>query len=198
MEMDYMTRIAIVQGHPDPAPERFCRALAHAYAEAARAAGHEVRVIDIAALDFPVLRTRSAWESEPPPAAIAAAIEDLKWSGHIAIFFPLWLGAPPALLKAFLEQVMRPGGAFRYRPKGLPEKLLGGRSARVVVTMGMPGFFYEVFYRAHAIRALERNVLGFVGIHPVRRTVVGAVEAKSGKGRAEALATMHRLGRSAR
>ena len=43
------------------------------------------------------------------------------------------LGDVPALLKAFFEQVGRPNFAFRYREKGLPEKLLKSRSARVVV-----------------------------------------------------------------
>ena len=193
-----MKRIAIIQGHPDPAPERFCRALAAAYAKAAEWAGHEVRTIDVTTLDFPLLRTRADWESAAPPPAVAAAQRTLAWSGHVVIVFPLWLGALPALLKAFLEQVLRPGFAVRYRTNGMPVKLLKGRSARIVVTMGMPGFFYEAFSRAHSIRSLERNVLSFVGVDPVARTVVGAIEAKSGKGRARALATMRRLGREAR
>ena len=189
-------RIALVQGHPDPSPERFCRALAQAYARGAAEAGHEVRIVDVAGLDFPVLRTRADWESLPPSAPIAAAQETVAWSEHVVFFFPLWLGALPAHLKAFLEQLMRPGFAFRYRTKGLPEKLLKGRSARVVVTMGMPGFFYEVVYRAHSIRSFERNILAFVGIGPVHRTIVGAVESGGEKGHARWLARLEKLGRA--
>jgi len=55
------------------------------------------------------------------------------------LLFPLWLGDMPALLKGFLEQVARPGFAFAVeRDSPLISKLLAGRSARVVVAMGMP------------------------------------------------------------
>jgi putative NADPH-quinone reductase len=81
----------------------------------------------------------------------------------------------PALLKGFLEQVMRPGVAFAYEPNGLPRKLLGGRSARIIVTMGMPAFVYRWYFMAHGLRALERNILNFVGIKPVRESLFGSV-----------------------
>jgi putative NADPH-quinone reductase len=49
--------ILIVDGHPDRSEERFCHALAAAYAEGARQSGHDVRGITIAKLDIPVLRS---------------------------------------------------------------------------------------------------------------------------------------------
>ena len=109
------------------------------------------------------------------------------------ILYPLWLGDVPALLKAFLEQVMRPGFALRYREKGFPEKLLKGRSARIVVTMGMPAFFYKHFYGAHSVKSLERNILKFVGIKPVARMILGGVEG-SEEQRNEWLSEMEALG----
>jgi putative NADPH-quinone reductase len=83
----------------------------------------------------------------------------------------------PALLKAFLEQVFRPDFVFRYGDRTMPEKLLTGRSARVIVTMGMPRAFYELFYRAHSVKSLGRNILKFVGIGLVKHTIVGCAEA---------------------
>lgn len=71
---------------------------------------------------------------------------------------------------------MRPGFAFRYREGGLPEKKLKGRTAHIVVTMGMPAVFYRVFYGAHSLKSLERNILKFVGIAPSRRSIIGNVE----------------------
>lgn len=192
-----MSRIVIVQGHPDPAPERFCRALAAAYEEGARAAGHEVRAIEVTSLDFPVLRRREDWESGPPPAALVGARELIARADHVVIVFPLWLGDVPALLKAFLEQLMRPGFAFRYRKRGMPEKLMRGKSARIVATMGMPGFVYEWFFRAHSVRSLERNILGFVGFGPVRRTLIGQVEGDRRRNAAW-IARMRALGAAAR
>ena len=83
----------------------------------------------------------------------------------------------PALLKAFFEQVARPGFAVGAASKGRPgRKLLGGRSARIVVTMGMPAFVYRWYFGAHSVKSLERNILRFAGIAPVRRSLVGLVE----------------------
>jgi putative NADPH-quinone reductase len=169
-------RILIVDGHPDPDRSRFVHALAERYAEGAAAACHHVRRIEIAMMGIDPLTSRRAWEEGAAPPAIAAAQEDILWAEHIVLLYPLWLGDVPALLKAFFEQVMRPGFAFRYREGGLPEKKLKGRSAHIVVTMGMPALLYRTFYGAHSLKSLERNILKFVGIAPVRRSVIGNVE----------------------
>jgi putative NADPH-quinone reductase len=187
-------RIVIIDGHPDPAPKRFIHALADAYALGASAGDHEVRRISVAELDFPLLRSPDEWEHGPPPPAIAQAAEAIAWAEHVVLLYPLWLGDVPALLKGFLEQVARPGTAFRYRAKGMPEKLWAGRSARIIVTMGMPGVLYRLFYRAHSLKSLERNILKFVGIAPVAATVIGMVEG-SAERRAEWLENVHHLGR---
>ena len=173
-----MTRIVLIQGHPDPVATHFGHALASAYARAAENAGHQVRRIDVARLDFPLLHSAAAWK-DPPCKAIRESQEALAWAEHIALFFPLWLGDMPAVLKGFFEQVLRPGFAFAEPVKGrLPRKLLAGRSARIVVTMGMPALFYRVYYRAHSVASLRRNILQFCGISPVRTTLIGMVEAK--------------------
>ncbi|MCD2339949.1 NAD(P)H-dependent oxidoreductase [Ideonella azotifigens] len=169
-------RILIIQGHPDPAGGHFGHALAEAYASGACAAGHEVRVIDVAALDFPLLRTKHAWEQGALPPALLPAQQGVQWAQHLVFFFPLWLGGMPALLKGFLEQVARPGFALALPGTPGPRQLLKGRSARVVVTMGMPAPLYRWFFAAHDVKALERNILGFVGISPVRRSLIGMVE----------------------
>lgn len=169
-------RILIIDGHPDPDRGRFVHALADHYADGAAVGGHEMRRIDIAAMNLSPLTSRTDWEEREPPAAIRSAQEAIGWAEHIVILYPLWLGDMPALLKAFFEQVLRPGFAFRYREGGLPEKKLKGRTAHIVVTMGMPALFYRTFYGAHSLKSLERNILKFVGITPVRRSIVGNVE----------------------
>ena len=104
----------------------------------------------------------------------------------------------PGLLKAFIEQLLRPGFAFAYQEKGFPKKLLAGKSAHVVVTMGMPGFFYRWYYRAHSLKSLERNILNFVGIKPVRASVIGMIGERPAKHRKQWLEKMRALGRDAR
>jgi putative NADPH-quinone reductase len=167
-------RILLIQGHPDASQHHFCHALEDAYARGAEAAGHELRRINVTSLDFPLLRSQQEWENGSLPPVLAPAQEAIKWAEHMVLFFPLWLGDMPALLKGFLEQVARPGFAFSREGKNpLANKGLTGRSARVVVTMGMPALVYRWYFRAHSVKSLERNILGFVGIAPVNETLIG-------------------------
>jgi len=192
-------RITIVQGHPDPAGGHYGHALAHAYASGAEAARHEVRTIAVAELEFPLIRTRKEWEGELYPDAIRRAQDAIRWANHLVILYPLWLGSMPALLKAFLEQVMRPGLAFSKVEAGKSwKKLLTGRSARIVVTMGMPALVYRWYFGAHSLKSLERNILGFVGIGPIRETLIGLVESCSAAKREKWLEKLHALGRAGR
>ena len=188
-------RILIVDGHPDPGGH-FVHALVAAYREAAVAAGHEVRAIEIATLDFPLLRSPEDFQKGRASAVILAAQQNIAWADRLAIFYPLWLGSMPALTKAFFEQCLRPGFAFGpARGRGLPQQKLKGRSARVVVTMGMPTLFYKWYYRSHSLKSFERNILHFCGISPVRATIVGMVESRAA--REKALAAMRRFGAKA-
>ena len=172
-------RVVIIQGHPDPTGRHLCHGLADAYAEGAAAAGNFVSRVDLAKLDIPVLRSQAEFESGTLPSSLNAARDAIVSADHIVLVFPLWLGTMPAPVQAFLGQVMPPGIAFAYQSKGLPSKLLRGRSARIVVTMGMPALAYRWFFFAHAMRALNRNVLGFVGISPIRTSLFGMVENAS-------------------
>jgi len=190
-------RILLVQGHPDGSQRHFCHALEEAYANGAREAGHEVRRVDIARLDFPILRSQQEWEHGTLPHGLEEAQAAIKWAEHIVFFFPLWLGDMPALLKAFLEQVARPGFAFSTgnRNNPLTNKGLIGRSARVVVTMGMPAVIYRWYFRAHSVKSLERNILGFVGIAPVRETLVGMAGNIDAKTAEKWFSRMEKFGR---
>jgi putative NADPH-quinone reductase len=169
-------RITIIDGHPDPDRARFVHALADSYADGAVAGGHDIRRVEVAKLDFPILRTRHEWMEEQLPDGLRGAQAAIGEADHLVLLYPLWMGDVPALFKAFLEQILRPGFALEYGNR-FPKKLLKGRSAHIVVTMGMPGLFYTLYYRAHSLKSLERNVLRLCGIAPVRHTVIGAVES---------------------
>lgn len=192
-------RILILDGHPDGDREHFVHALARAYSDGADSAGHQVRTIRVAELEFPLLRKNQDFLAGVPPSSIRDAQEKLLWAEHLVIFFPLWLGSMPALLKGFFEQLLRPGFAFATEERNrLPKKLLKGRSARIVVTMGMPALFYRWYYRAHSLKSLENNILAFCGFGPVRASVVGMVEAMGQARRTRWLARAQDLGRRSR
>lgn len=164
--------IFLIQGHPDAIEPHLCNALASSYAQGAQASGHEVRQCDVATLDFPLLRSQRDFESGPVPPGLQAVQRDILWCDHLVLFFPLWAGDMPALLKGMLEQVFRPAFTGTSR-NPLAKKVLSGRSARVVVTMGMPALVYRWYFCGHSVKSLERNLLGMVGICSVKETLIG-------------------------
>jgi putative NADPH-quinone reductase len=193
-----MTRILIVNGHPDPRPATFCAALAAAYAAGAAAGGHEVRRIDIGTLDLPIIHNAAEFGAPASHPAALAAQQDITWCQHLVIVHPLWLGSQPAMLKLFFEQVFRYGFAIPRESKGFPKGLLEGRTARTVVTMGMPGFIYRWMFGAFAVRAIERSLLKLSGIRPLGRTLIGGAAGFTPAQTAAHFKTMDTLGRRAR
>ncbi|MFT5511067.1 MAG: putative NADPH-quinone reductase [Hyphomicrobiaceae bacterium] len=191
-------KVLIIDGHPDREEARLCHALSKAYARGCENGGHEVRHIKVSEVDFPLLRTKAEFESGQLPADVKQAQEAFRWCDHILIVYPLWLGTMPALLKGFFEQVFRPGFAFDQNAKGWPKGNLSGKSARIVVTMGMPAWVYRWIFGAHSLKSLERNVLGFAGIKPIRETIYGMVEPASDTKRENWMSEMQNLGRRAR
>ena len=190
-------RILLIQGHPDASQDHLCHALASAYASGAALAGHHIRTTTVALLEFPLLRNQHEWEQGTLPPSLTQAQDDIQWSQHMVIFFPLWLGDMPALFKGFLEQIARPGFAFSGKRVDIRgTRPLSGRSARVVVTMGMPAFVYRWYLGAHSVKSLERNILRFVGIEPVSETLIGRVDGATAGKLGSLVLKMEALGRN--
>lgn len=187
-------KIAVIQGHPDPARNRLLHAMADAYADAATTVGHEVRRIEPAMLTFPLLRNEVEFQTGELPPSLVQARDDMRWAEHWVILFPLWHGTMPAYFKGFLEHIFRPGFAMEYREKSFPRKLLAGRTARIVVTMGMPVLFYRLVFGAYGVKGFERSMLTFAGIKPVRESFFGLTFADEKK-RARWLEAMRTHGR---
>lgn len=187
-------KICVIHGHPDPSPGHFTAALADAYETAAREAGHEVSRVDVADMDMQFLRMPEHFLSEPSEAIQTAQAKVLA-AEHVVVVFPLWLGGMPAYCRAFFEQLSRAGFALSESEGGWPKGMLAGRSARVVVTMGMPAAMYRIYFGAHGVRGFERNVLAISGFKPVKETLFGMIEQAGADGRARMIAKMERFGR---
>jgi putative NADPH-quinone reductase len=188
------SHICLIDGHPDPEPH-FIHALCDAYEAGAHAGGHKLERIPVGRIDVPVLDSVAAF-AEDPPLHIMRERDKIARADHLVIAFPLWLGGMPAKLKAFFEQAARNGFFLRESEdnKGWPEKMMAGKSARVILTMGMPGLIYRFAMDAGALKALERAVLGLSGFKPVRHTVLGGVESVGDDRRQAWLEEVRRLG----
>ncbi|MEQ9693698.1 NAD(P)H-dependent oxidoreductase [Shimia sp. SDUM112013] len=190
-------RILIVQGHPDASAPHLCHGLAEAYAKGAIGAGHELRRIDVATLPITFLRSQAVWASDDVPDYARAAQEAVLWADHIVVLFPLWMGGMPSLLRAWFEQSFRENFAFEMSDQGMVRHLKG-KSARLVVTMGMPSVFYRWYFGQPGTKLLRRSILGFAGISPIRQTLVGMVEKVPAERAGKLFSEMEALGRAGR
>jgi len=169
-----MTRILVIHGHPSE--EGVTARLAQAYLDGATRAGHEVEALWLGRLSFdPILRQgyRASQALEPD---LQKAQERLLWAEHLVFVFPVWWSGWPALLKGFVDRVFLPGFAFRYREGGtLWDRLLKGRSARLIVTSDAPVLWDRLVNRHAAVHQLRQGTLRFCGVRPVSVTRFGSL-----------------------
>lgn len=193
-----MKNILILQGHPDQGAGHYCDVIAQKYASAAKSAGHKVEQINIAELDFSLLASKAEFDSSQPCSDILDAQADITWANHVVVIYPLWLGDMPAVVKGFWEQVLRPEFAMHESESGKKfKKLLKGKSARVIVTMGMPAPIYRWYFKAHSVKSLKRNILSFCGFKPVEFSLIGGVRENNEEHLKRELSKISHLGRDA-
>lgn len=189
-----MQRTLVLLGHADPVS--FNAKLAHAYARALRRGGGSAETVTLSELSFdPVLRHGYAQPQplEPDLVALRAKIEA---ADHLAWFFPTYWASPPAIVRAVCDRLLLPGWAFRFdRGASVPTGLLAGRSARVVITMDSPGWWYALAHHRAIHGSFVTGTLSFVGLAPIRTTTVTAMRTRSEPERARLVASMSRLAR---
>ena len=189
-------RILILLGHP--AGDSFCNALADAYQAGAIAAGHTVERIDLHALAFDPILHAGYTRAQPLEPDLQAAQAAIARAEHLVFVYPLWWGGLPALLKGFLDRVLLPGFAFKYRDgSALWDRLLSGRSAHLLVTMDSPPWYYRWIDRMPGHRQMRRTILEFCGIRPVRISDFGPLRSADPARRQGWLAAAYRHGREA-
>ncbi|HKX36899.1 MAG TPA: NAD(P)H-dependent oxidoreductase [Rhizorhapis sp.] len=168
-----MKHILLINGNPDPSPEKLNSALAKAYREGAEKAGCMVRQINVGGIEFPWLQNAKDFTTEAADKTIIESQDAFLLADHVVFIYPLWLGSAPALLKAYMERVACGEFLLGKRDSGFPHGRLKGRSARVIVTMGMPALLYRIIFGAHGVKAFNRSILGIAGIKPIKTTLFG-------------------------
>lgn len=178
----------------NPRKETFTTALAEAYTDGARQIGTNVRHITLADLTFdPILHNgyKEIQTLEPDLQDLQNAI---RLADHLVFVYPTWWGDVPALLKGVIDRTILSGFGFKYR-KDTPlwDKLLTGKSARIITTMDAPLWYYRIIFRSPGTNMLKRAVLHFCGVQPVRVTYIDRLRTRSDAQRATILARIRAL-----
>ena len=193
-------RIFILNGHP--APSSITRQAMDRYAAAALAAGHDVRLSQLADLRFDPDRGRAGYaNAKPLEPVLESELENLVWCTHFVLAFPLWWGGFPAKLKGWIDRVFVNGRTFTTDKStyfGLPAPLLKGRSARVLITSDTPRSFLCLAYGDAIVRQLKGQILGFCGFKPVKLTFFAPASHPRPGAVDKLLAQMDDLGRTGR
>ncbi len=189
-----MKNILIINGHPDK--ESFCFALGESYKKGADATGAECKLVHLIDLQFnPILTSgyRKISELEPDLIKMQEAILE---ANHLVFVYPNWWSTFPAILKGFFDRVFLPGFAFKYRENSpFWDKLLKGKTARLIVTMDTPKWYYWLINKNAGHNAIKVGVLEFCGVKPVKITSFEPIKSSDDKKRRQWLQEVETLGK---
>lgn len=189
-----MKKIVIINGHPNKESLNF--AFVQAYKKGALQSHAEVREIIIADLIFdPNLKFGYQKRTELEPDLLEAW-EKIRWADHLVWIHPVWWGGMPALLKGFIDRLFLPGFAFQYRENSIFwDKLLKGKTARIITTLDQPGWYYRLMYGRPSVNQLKKSILEFCGISPVSISYFGIVKNSKKEERLKWISKVEEMGR---
>jgi NAD(P)H dehydrogenase (quinone) len=133
--------ILVIVAHPNG--ESFNHAIARAAVDELKCNGQHVIFHDLYAEHFdPLLPAAEIPRGAPLPPQIAAHCEEIAAANGIVIVHPNWWGQPPAILKGWVDRVIRPGVAYQFEEgdggEGVPAGLLKAHAALVFNTSNTP------------------------------------------------------------
>ncbi len=186
-------KILIINGHPDK--ESFCFELAKKYLKGAESTKAVCKLINLIDLKFnPILLAGYRERTELEPDLLKTQ-KDILETDHLVFVYPTWWGTYPAILKGFFDRVFLPGFAFKYRENSLLwDKLLKGKTARLIVTMDTPKWYYSLVYKSPGHHSIKKGVLEFCGIKPVKITSFGPIKTSDETKRKKWLNEIETLG----
>lgn len=143
-------RLLVVHCHPDP--ESYNAALYRTACEALRAAGHELRCIDLYAEGFDPVFTRAEKrtylsDTARNIAGVESHVQALQWAEGWVAVYPTWFYGLPAMFKGWLDRVWLPGVAFTVAKA--KQRRIGGEFANIrlfvgITTSGAPWWWLKL------------------------------------------------------
>ena len=192
--------LLILLAHPGPAS--FNHALADAVRDALQADGHAVTYHDICAEGFaPALPAAEIPAAAVLPPELQRHCDELRAADGLVIVHPNWWGQPPAVLKGWIDRVLRPGVAYRFLPgdtgEGVPVGLLRARTAVILNTSNTHAAREQAAFGDPLEAIWKRCIFDLCGVRDVRRRMFSVLVASTPAQRAAWLAEAVALCRQA-
>ena len=172
----------VVVGHP--APGSFCRAIADRIQETWSAAGCKVRFHDLVEEDFdPRLTAAEARGQATADPLVRQHITELSDSDLLAVVHPNCWGAPPAIVKGWIDRVFAPDAAYGFAQGvdqgDVPVGLLTTKAALIVNTGNTPLERERDAFGDPLERMWRDCILSYCGVRHIMRTLLGVVATSS-------------------
>lgn len=170
--------ISIILAHPDQGS--FNHAIAQTAAERLADNGHRMFFHDLYAERFdPLLSGGEIPDDAPLPKAIRDHCEEIAQADGIIVVHPNWWGQPPAILKGWIDRVIRPGVAYEFLEgdsgEGVPKGLLRAAAA-VVFNTSNTELQRERTVFGDPLETIWKNcVFGLCGVGVFHRRTFGVV-----------------------
>ncbi|MES2214083.1 MAG: NAD(P)H-dependent oxidoreductase [Patescibacteria group bacterium] len=158
-------KVFILMAHPDS--DSFNNTLAMEYERGAKAAGREVRKMNIGEMKFDPILHHGYRVIQPLEPDLLAFQENVKWCDHFVILYPSWWSTMPALLKGLIDRVWIPGFAYHFTGDFTWKKLLKGKSAAIFITSDTIPLAQRIIF-GDTTNELRKGVLWFSGFSPIR------------------------------
>jgi NAD(P)H dehydrogenase (quinone) len=134
-------KISVILGHPHQGS--FNHAIAGTVVQTLQRSGHVVRYHDLYAEGFdPITTHEEIPKGAPLDPAIQRHCDEITEADGIVVVHPNWWGQPPAILKGWVDRVLRPGVAYEFEEgdsgEGVPIGLLKAKAALVFNTSNTP------------------------------------------------------------
>lgn len=188
-----MKKILIINGHPEKSSYNY--ALSESYIDGAKSNNAEISTINIAELNFNMNLQHGYQKRTELEPDLLTAIDKIKAADHIVWLFPMWWYSCPAIMKGFIDRTFLPGITFQpIEGKPLPDKLLKGKSARLIITADSPSWFNTLFMGKPAINQIKKGTLEFCGVSPVKVTYIAPITNSTEAFRKKHLLKVRELG----
>jgi putative NADPH-quinone reductase len=171
-------KVSVILAHPRTGS--FNHAIADAVTATLRGSGHRVAFHDLYREKFdPLLPYNEIPRQADLPVAIARHCDEIGSADGIVVVHPDWWGMPPAVLKGWIDRILRPGVAYRFAEndagEGIPEGLLRARAALVFNTSNTPAAREQEVFGDPLERLWKDCVFAFCGVPAFRRRMFGVI-----------------------
>jgi NAD(P)H dehydrogenase (quinone) len=171
-------RILVILAHPHQ--NSFNHAISAKICSTLQTLKQEIIFHDLYQESFPpILEGEEVTTPKQAGSCIQQHQKELKTCDGLIIIHPNWWGQPPAILKGWIDRVIREGIGYQFLPTdlgdGIPKGLLKGKFALIFNTANTPAERERIYFGDPLELIWKNCICGFCGIEKYQRKVFSVI-----------------------